>query len=309
MSKKHDHSHAHPHSHGHAHFHGHHHHRPEAHPHDSTRNIAIAFALNLGFAVIELFGGWWTQSVAIQADAIHDFGDSLALAAALGLQIWSSTEARGRFNFGFKRLSLLSALCTSLILIGGSVYISFSAIDRLFNPVTPQLNGMLGLAVLGVVINGFAAWKISHGKTQNERALSWHMIEDLLGWIAVLVGSVVMRYVDAPWIDPVLSFIIAGIVITGASRNLLASSQLFLQAAPDIELAGIKSEIQAIPQMMSINAFKVWSLDGAHHVATLHLSLVADVEPGVRGEIKQKIREIMDRHGQFDVTIEWDDSL
>jgi len=309
MSKKHDHSHAHPHSHGHAHFHGHHHHRPEAHPHDSTRNIAIAFALNLGFAVIELFGGWWTQSVAIQADAIHDFGDSLALAAALGLQIWSSTEARGRFNFGFKRLSLLSALCTSLILIGGSVYISFRAIDRLFNPVTPQLNGMLGLAVLGVVINGFAAWKISHGKTQNERALSWHMIEDLLGWVAVLVGSVVMRYVDAPWIDPVLSFIIAGIVITGASRNLLASSQLFLQAAPDIELAGIKSEIQAIPQMMSINSFKVWSLDGAHHVATLHLSLVADVEPGVRGEIKQKIREIMDRHGQFDVTIEWDDSL
>lgn len=284
--------------------HGHHHHGDL---HDSTRNIGIAFVLNLGFALIELIGGWWTQSVAIQADAIHDFGDSLALAAALGLQFWAAKEAQGRYNFGFKRLSLLSALGTSLILLVGSIYISVRAFDRLFNPVTPDLNGMLGLAVLGVFVNGFAAWKMARGKTQNEKALSWHMIEDLLGWIAVLIGSLVMRVTDASWIDPVLSFIIAGIVITGATRNLLASSQLFLQAAPHIGFQEIRSAIQEIQNLKSINAFKVWSLDGAHHVASIHLSPRASANASQREEMKREIRQIMSRHGQFDVTIEWDE--
>ncbi len=295
----------HSHDHSHSHMHGHHH---SSHTHDSSRRIGIAFALNFAFAVIELVGGIWTQSVAIQADAIHDFGDSLLLAAALGLQVWSSAQAKGRFTFGYKRLSLLSSLATSLVLLGGSIYICGTSIERLLNPVTPELNGMLVLAVLGVVVNGVAAWKMGHGHTQNERALTWHMIEDLLGWIAVLIGSLIMRFVHAPWIDPVLSLVIAGIVITGASRNFWASSQLFLQAAPNIKLEALKDELSKVIGIKRLNTLRIWSLDGAHHVASIHATLDVSGDSASRERIKSDLRHVLSHHGHFDVTIEWDEA-
>jgi cobalt-zinc-cadmium efflux system protein len=292
-------------THTHDHSHGHHH---AGIAQESMRNIAVAFGLNFAFACIELIGGWWTQSIAIQADAIHDFGDSLVLAAALGLQFWSSAQARGRYTFGFKRLSLLSALSSSVVLLIGSVYICSMAVERIFSPVTPELNGMLLLAVLGVAVNGFAAWKMGHGHTQNEKALSWHMIEDLLGWIAVLLGSLIMRFVEAPWIDAVLSLIIAGIVITGAMRNFWSSSQLFLQAAPNIQLEELRSELSKVSGVLQLNSFKVWSLDGAHHVASIHASLDGVKDPVARQLIKSDMRHILSHHGHFDATIEWDEA-
>lgn len=291
----------------HDHGHSHSHHASDL-SHSSSRNIAVAFALNFSFAIIELVGGWWTQSIAIQADAIHDFGDSLLLATALGLQVWSSAQARGHFTFGFKRLSLLSSLGASFVLFTGSIYICVKSVERLFSPITPELNGMFLLAVLGVVVNGIAAWKMGHGHTQNEKALSWHMIEDLLGWIAVMIGSIVMRYFDAPWIDPVLSLIIAGVVITGATRNFWTSSQLFLQAAPrTINLEALKDELSAVNGLKAINAFRVWSLDGAHHVASIRASLDNGTDANTREKIKSELRHILLHHGHFDVTIEWDE--
>ena len=112
------HGHAH-HGHGHAKFHQHASHDSSG---QSVANIRTAFALNLVFAVVELIGGWWTGSIAIQADAVHDFGDSLVLLAALVLQQWSSAAAKGRFTFGFRRLSLLSALGASFVILSGSIF-------------------------------------------------------------------------------------------------------------------------------------------------------------------------------------------
>jgi len=274
----------------------------------SIRNISMAFLLNLVFAVIELVGGWWTNSVAIQADAIHDFGDSMVLLAALGLQWLSAAGARGRYTFGFRRFSLLSALISSLVLFFGSLFIVITAVERILNPEMPHLDGMLWLALLGVVVNGFAAWKIGHGHTHNERALSWHMIEDLLGWIAVLIGSVVMRFVHAPWLDPAMSLVIAGFIILGSIRNMWASSQLFLQAAPALDFANIASEITAINGVNKVLSLKSWSLDGFHHVASLHVSVSAGLDYRARSEIKKQVRDTLERFGEFDLTIEMDES-
>jgi cobalt-zinc-cadmium efflux system protein len=282
--------------------HGHHHHHVDA---DATRrNIAIAFALNASFALVELFGGWWTDSVAIQADAIHDFGDSAALASALALQIISTAKASGRFNFGLKRLSLLSALGTSFVLVGSSIYILTRALERLQNPVQPHLDGMLALAALGVIVNGAAAWKMSHGKTQNEKALSWHMIEDLLGWVAVLVGSVVMRFVEAPWLDAALSVVIAGVVIVGAARIFWTSLKLFLQAAPNVDYAKIRTLIAGIPGLVHLEDLKAWSLDGAHHVATVQARISPELNGEARNDLKNCVRDILNSFGEFECTIE-----
>jgi cobalt-zinc-cadmium efflux system protein len=274
----------------------------------SAANIRTVFALNLLFAIIELVGGWWTNSVAIQADAIHDFGDSLVLLAALVLQHWSSATATGRFTFGFRRLSLLSAFGASCVILTGSIFILWSAINRLVVPQTPHLAGMFWLALLGVAVNGYAAWRIGLGQTQNERALSWHMLEDLLGWVAVLVGSVVMRFYDVPWLDPVMSLVIAGIIILGSVRNIWASSQLFLQAAPLLDIDKIRAGILSIKGVNDIGTLRIWSLDGVHHVASVHLKVLAALDAASRTALKNETREVFASVGEFEVTIELDEA-
>lgn len=288
--------------HGHSHSHGH----VNAHA-SSMQNIKIAFFLNLTFALIELVGGWWTHSVAIQADAIHDFGDSLVLLSALTLQHWSAVAAKGRFTFGFKRLSLLSALGSSIVIFFGSAVIIVAAFARLAEPQMPHLDGMLWLALLGVAVNGYAAWRIGHGHTQNERALSWHMLEDLLGWIAVLIGSVVMRFYHVPWLDPAMSLVIAGFIILGSARNIWASSQLFLQAAPLVDLESIRSDVLRLTDVKSITSLKSWSLDGVHHVASLQVIIPANLDAEARAVIKKSVKDIFAKRGEFDVSVELDE--
>ena len=288
--------------HGHSHSHGH----VNAHA-SSIQNIKVAFFLNLTFALIELVGGWWTHSVAIQADAIHDFGDSLVLLSALTLQHWSATSAKGRFTFGFKRLSLLSALGSSIVIFLGSAVIVVAAFGRLAEPQMPHLDGMLWLALLGVAVNGYAAWRIGHGRTQNERALSWHMLEDLLGWIAVLIGSIVMRFYHVPWLDPAMSLVIAGFIILGSARNIWASSQLFLQAAPLVDLESIRDDVLSSTAAKSITALKSWSLDGVHHVASLRVVIPDNLDAEARSLIKQRVKDVFAKRGEFDVTVELDE--
>jgi cobalt-zinc-cadmium efflux system protein len=273
----------------------------------SLSNIRIAFTLNLVFAVVELVGGWLTNSVAIQADAIHDFGDSLVLLAALVLQYWSNATARGRFTFGFKRLSLLSAFAASLVILLGSIFIVWSSIDRLISPQMPHVFGMFWLALLGVAVNAYAAWKISHGHTYNERALTWHMLEDLFGWVAVLVGSIVMGFYDVPWLDPVMSLVIAGFIILGASRSIWSSSQLFLQAAPLVDFDKIRSQILAVDGVHNLIDMRAWSLDGVHHVVSVHIGILPTLSAKSRSAIKQAVKDIFQGFGEFEVTLEFDE--
>lgn len=269
------------------------------------RNIGIALALNISFAFIELIGGLWTNSVAVQADAIHDFGDSTALFAAVALQFVSGLGARGNFSYGFKRFSLLSSLLTSIILLAGACFVIYRAVPRLWMPQTPHLQGMLGLAILGVVINGFAAVKMYRGHTLNERALAWHMIEDLLGWVAVLISSVVMMRWEAPWLDPTLSLLVTGVVIAGAGRNLVEAALLFMQALPrGMDQHKIEAKVRAIPGVNTIEDFRLWSLDGEHHVCSMRVVIDSTLSfvqaQQVVGTIKRSLLEF----GSLESTVE-----
>jgi len=225
----------------------------------------------------------------------------------LTLQHWSAVAAKGRFTFGFKRLSLLSALGSSIVIFFGSAVIIVAAFARLAEPQMPHLDGMLWLALLGVAVNGYAAWRIGHGDTQNERALSWHMLEDLLGWIAVLIGSIVMRFYHVPWLDPAMSLVIAGFIILGSARNIWASSQLFLQAAPLVDLESIRSDVLRLTDVKSITSLKSWSLDGVHHVASLQVIIPANLDAEARAVIKKSVKDIFAKRGEFDVSVELDE--
>ncbi len=220
----------HPHSHG---LFGHHHH----HHGSESGNIATAFWLNFSFTIIEFIGGWLTNSVAIMADAMHDLGDTLAIAFAWFAAKVAGKEATPRYSYGYRRWSLLSALINSVILVLGSCWILYEAIPRLWEPQLPHAAGMMALAVLGVLVNGAAVFKLRRGKTQNEQILTWHLLEDVLGWVAVLVGSILIYFTDWAWLDPLLSIGFTCFILINVWRNLRHTLALFLQVSPDPKLA------------------------------------------------------------------------
>lgn len=239
---------------------------------DSDNRIAMAFFLNVGFTLIEFIGGWLTNSTAIMADAVHDLGDSLSIGSAWLLNRLGRKSANRQFTYGYRRLSLFGALINGLVLIAGSVWVLTEAIPRLANPVMPVTEEMLALAVLGVAVNGFAAYRLSKGNTLNEKVLNWHLLEDVLGWVAVLVVAIVLQFVDWPILDPLLSIGFTLFILVNVLRNLSTTARLFLQAAPDSKLQNeIQDTLLKIDELDSIHHLHLWSLDGEHHVLTAHV--------------------------------------
>jgi len=179
------------------------------HHHHTTENIKVAFFLNLSFTVIELVGGLLTNSMAILSDALHDLGDSVSLGLAWYFQRIAQKKSDLSYSYGYKRFSLLGAFINSLILSVGSIFILVEAIPRLFDPKQPDASGMIILAIIGVIVNGFAVLRLKKGKSINEKVVSLHLLEDVLGWLAVLIGSIVMYFFNLPVIDSLLSIGIA----------------------------------------------------------------------------------------------------
>ncbi|UCS92739.1 cation diffusion facilitator family transporter [Echinicola marina] len=244
------------------------------HHHHGQNNIKTAFFLNLGFTILEFFGGIYVNSIAIISDALHDLGDSLSLGLAWYLDNKSKKSATNTFTFGYKRFSLLGALINSLVLIIGSIFIIREGFLRLFEPEFSDAKGMMIFAIIGVLVNGYAAFKLSHGKTLNEKVISWHLIEDVLGWAAVLAASIIMMFWKTPYLDPALSIMITLYILWNVFKRLKETLMIFLQASPkEIDEQEIMSKLEALPHVDSIHHVHIWSLDGEKHVFTAHIKL------------------------------------
>lgn len=252
------------------------------HNHDhssSSKRIGWAFFLNLSFTVIEFIGGWLTNSTAIMADAVHDLGDSLSIGSAWLLDRLGNRQGDSQYTYGYRRLGLLGALINGVVLVAGSVWVLVAAIPRLAAPVMPVTEGMLALALLGVTVNGFAAYRLSEGKSLNERVLNWHLLEDALGWVAVLIVSIILQFVDWPILDPLLSIGFTLFILVNVARNLWTTGKLFLQSVPDPALhEDIRRTLLGIAHINEVHHQHLWSLDGEHHVLTAHL-VVGDSFP------------------------------
>ena len=250
--------------------HDHHHH----HEHQSGKNLRIAFFLNLAFTILEIIGGFYVNSIAILSDAIHDLGDSLSLGTSWYLDNKSKKGADSKFSFGYRRFSLLGALINSVVLIAGSIYVITEAVGRLMEPQHSDANGMIIFAIIGVAVNGYAAWKLSGGKSLNERVVSWHLIEDVLGWVAVLIVAIVIRFWDIHYLDPALSLLITLYILFNVFKRLKETLFIFLQGIPDdLNANEIEAKIVEIENVNSIHHTHIWSLEGEHHVFTSHVKL------------------------------------
>lgn len=275
----------------------------------SSEKIGWAFFLNFGFTIIEFIGGWLTNSTAIMADAVHDLGDTLSIGSAWLLNKLGTKSATKEFTYGYRRLSLLGALINGIVLIVGSAWVLYEAVPRLSNPEMPETEGMIALAILGVLVNGFAAYKLQGGKSLNEKVLNWHLLEDVLGWVAVLIVAIVMQFKDWPVLDPVLSIGFTLFILFNVIRNLISTVKLFFQASPDNDLLqNVTDKLLELDAVSNLHHLHIWSLDGEHHVATVHI--VSQFESKAEYlMLKESIANALDEFELSHTTIEVENGL
>lgn len=273
-----------------------HQHGPIMHAHPVVKNLWFAFGLNLGFSVVEFIGGFLTNSVAILSDAIHDLGDSAAIGASLFLEKQAVKGRTRHFTYGKRRFSILAAFITSLILIVGAAVIIFEAMPRIFHPEPVKVAGVLWLSVAGLLFNGLAVLKLRKGneRSLNQRAVMLHLVEDVLGWIAVLVGGVIMYFTQWYWIDPLLSLGIAAFILTNAIHNIIAVLKIFLQAIPDdFDEEELRTSLTALPGVIGVHDLHIWTMDGERNVLTVHLVVEENLQPGEVYSLKEEARQLM----------------
>jgi cobalt-zinc-cadmium efflux system protein len=284
-----------------SHNHSHHH-----HDHDhATQNIVLAFFLNLCFAFIELTGGLLTNSVAILSNALHDFGDSISLGIAWYLQKLSNKGGDKDYSYGYKRFSLLGAIIISVILLVGSIFVIQACVERLITPQASNAKGMLLLSILGIAVNGAAVFRLKKGTTFNERAVFLHLMEDVLGWIAVLIVSIVMLFVNISILDPLLSLAITAWVLTNVYKNLKATFKILMQKIPqEVDEPKLEQAINKLEKVKALHDVHLWTLDGEKHIITLHIVTQKEITVAELSQLKHNIRELCKQFGIFHATIE-----
>lgn len=278
--------------------------REHQHPHHgSDENLKLAFFLNLGFTLLEIAGGFWTNSIAILTDAVHDLGDSISLGLAWYFEKLSHRGRTARHTYGYRRFRLLGGLITGLMLLAGLGFVLYHAVGRLSDPQEVRVPGMLVLAVLGVAFNGAAVLRLKRGSSLTEKLVSWHLIEDTLGWVAVLIGAGIMMIWEVPIVDPILSIGISLIVLWNVGRNLRKVLSVLLQTAPEgFDTDEFERRALEIDGVESLHHIHCWSIDGESHVLSAHLVLTRGAKS--IAVIKEQVRDLIDPHQFEHVTLE-----
>lgn len=272
--------------------HPHSHLSTQSHSHSHSSNINTAFFLNLAFTIIEFIGGLYTNSIAIITDAFHDLGDSISLGLAWYFERFSKRKRTSNYSYGFKRFGLIGAFVNSTVLIVGSIMMIREAIPRLMNPQTVKVEGMFLLAILGIFFNGLAVFRLRKNKSINQRVVYLHLLEDVLGWIAVMIGALIMYFTDAPFIDPLLSILIAVYILYNAFKNVRSMMSIIMQGIPsDINLQEVEKYFSGLAEIADFHDLHIWTLDGEYHVLTVHLVAQKELEQASLSELKLKIRK------------------
>lgn len=273
----------------------------------SSKNMTIAFLLNFSFAIIEFIFGLLFHSSAVLADAIHDTGDALAIGLSTFFEKISTRKEDCNYTLGYKRYSLLGALLTSVILLIGSTLVIVENIPKLFAPEKVNYDGMLVLGIVAIVVNTAASRVVSHGHSHNESILSLHFLEDILGWLAVILVSLILRFTDWYFLDPLLSLVIAGFILSKALPKFWENIQIFLDHVPrDVDLSQLYQEIAVLENVRAITQLNVWTTDGLEKFAMLHICLE---NPNLLAETQIVLRQKLLAYGIAKVTIQTDESL
>ena len=268
--------------------------------------VWVAFFLNLSYAIVEFIAGGIFGSSAVLADSVHDLGDAIAIGISAFLETISNREEDRQYTLGYKRFSLLGALVTAVILITGSILVILENITKLFNPQPVNDEGILWLGIIAVSINLLASLVVRKGKTKNESILSLHFLEDTLGWLAVILMAIILRFTDWYILDPLLSLVISIFILTKAIPRFWSALKIFLDAVPEgLETGDLEKDLEALTNVKSVNQLSIWSMDGLENNAIIHLCLE---DWGQMTETKNQVRQLLEERGIQNITIEVDTS-
>ena len=276
----------------------------------TERNIFIAFILNITFSIIEFIGGLFTNSIAILSDSVHDLGDAISIGTSYFLEKKSKKHADNNYTYGYIRYSVLGGVITTTILLVGSILVIISSIKRLFNPVDVNYSGMIIFAIFGIVLNLIAAYVTKEGDSINQKSVNLHMLEDVLGWIVVLIGSIIMNFTDIKIIDSIMSIGVAIFILINSFKNLKMVLDIFLEKTPkDINIEELKKHLLEIDEVNDIHHIHVWSIDGYHNYATMHIVTKSNNISNIKKEIRHELLEHNIHHAILETEDEACDDL
>ena len=270
----------------------------------SKTSIWLAFFLNLSYAIVEFIAGGIFGSSAVLADSVHDLGDAIAIGISALLETISNREEDRQYTLGYKRFSLLGAMLTAVILMIGSVLVILENITKIAHPQPVNENGILWLGIIAVAINVLASIVVRKGKTKNESILSLHFLEDTLGWLAVILMAIILKFTDWYILDPLLSLVISIFILTKAIPRFWSALKIFLDAVPEgVDIKKVKNDLEQLDNVASVNQLNLWTMDGLENNAIIHVCLkrIEDMEAS-----KTAIRHYLKDIGFHNITIEVD---
>lgn len=271
----------------------------------SEKRILISFFLNFSFTIIELIGGIITNSVALFSDSIHDFGDSVSMGIAIVLERKSKKKPDETYTYGYQRFSLLGALISSIILIVGSTIIVIEAVKRLLSPEMINSELLIYFAIFGVIVNGLAAFNISKGKSMNEKVISLHLLEDVLGWVTLLVGAIVMHFTQIIALDAVLSIVFTIYIVYHVFRNLKQIFQVLMERVPNgFDIQMIKSKLLKVAHVKGIHHIHLWTLEGSVPLLTLHAVLEDKLNQETISKVQNDMNRMLEELGIHHATLQ-----
>ncbi len=279
----------------------------------AVKNIKVVFFINILFSVLEVIFGLLFNSVAILSDAVHDFGDSVSVGLAWFFQKYSRKEPNNQYSFGHQRFSLMGALITAMVLLAGSVLILTRSIPRVFKPEAVNAQGMFFLSIFAIILNGYAAWRLSKGKSKNESVLNLHMLEDVLGWVGVLIMSVVVRFTDWYILDPLFSVALSLFIFIKTLPLFVSTIKIFLEGVPEgIDLDKLERKILEIDEVHAISHLHIWSIDGEENAmnATIFVSTedVKKIEE-IKEQVRWLTRGLKVSHATIEITPDLNQSI
>ena len=270
----------------------------------SKTSIWLAFFLNLSYAIVEFIAGGIFGSSAVLADSVHDLGDAIAIGISALLETISNREEDRQYTLGYKRFSLLGAMLTAVILMIGSVLVILENITKIVHPQPINEEGILWLGIIAVAINVLATLVVRKGKTKNESILSLHFLEDTLGWLAVILMAIILKFTDWYILDPLLSLVISIFILTKAIPRFWSALKIFLDAVPEgVDIKKVKNDLEQLDNVASVNQLNLWTMDGLENNAIIHVCLkrIEDMEAS-----KTAIRHYLKDIGFHNITIEVD---
>ena len=258
----------------------------------TEKNILIAFLLNISFSIFEFFGGLFTNSVAIMSDSVHDMGDAISIGISYIMERKSKKNPNNKYTYGYVRYSVLGGVITTTILLVGSILVIIGAVNRLFNPVEVNYSGMIIFAVIGVILNFIAAYVTRDGDSINQKSVNLHMLEDVFGWVVVLIGAIIMNFTDIRVLDSIMSIGVSLFILFHSLKNLKRVLDLFLEKTPEnIDIEELKHHLLEIKDVEDIHHIHIWSIDGFNNYATMHIVTKSKNISKVKKEIREELVE------------------